>query len=82
MLLIESKDLSKDLGIRYRVGIGVSEVFDCIILIVLEEIGGVLIVKVGKLYRDIFRERMMNILCSNLKINIEIRSFFKGGIFK
>ncbi|HFL3776371.1 TPA: diadenylate cyclase CdaA [Clostridioides difficile] len=80
--LTESKDLSKDLGTRHRAGIGVSEVSDCITLIVSEETGGVSIAKTGKLYRDISRERMMNILRSNLKTNTETRSFFKGGIFK
>ncbi|CZR95342.1 MULTISPECIES: diadenylate cyclase CdaA [unclassified Clostridioides] len=80
--LTESKDLSKDLGTRHRAGIGVSEVSDCITLIVSEETGGVSIAKSGKLYRDISRERMMNILRSNLKTNTETRSFFKGGIFK
>ncbi len=80
--LTESKDLSKDLGTRHRAGIGVSEVSDCITLIVSEETGGVSIAKAGKLYRDISRERMMNILLSNLKTNTETRSFFKGGIFK
>lgn len=79
--LTESKDLSKDLGTRHRAGIGVSEVSDCITLIVSEETGGVSIAKAGKLYRDISRERMMNILRSNLKTNTETRSFFKGGIF-
>lgn len=80
--LTESKDLSKDLGTRHRAGIGVNEVSDCITLIVSEETGGVSIAKAGKLYRDISRERMMNILRSNLKTNTETRSFFKGGIFK
>lgn len=80
--LTESKDLSKNLGTRHRAGIGVSEVSDCITLIVSEETGGVSIAKAGKLYRDISRERMMNILRSNLKTNTETRSFFKGGIFK
>ncbi|HGM3917386.1 TPA: diadenylate cyclase CdaA [Clostridioides difficile] len=80
--LTESKDLSKDLGTRHRAGIGVSEVSDCITLIVSEETGGISIAKAGKLYRDISRERMMNILRSNLKTNTETRSFFKGGIFK
>ena len=80
--LTESKDLSKDLGTRHRARIGVSEVSDCITLIVSEETGGVSIAKAGKLYRDISRERMMNILRSNLKTNTETRSFFKGGIFK
>jgi diadenylate cyclase len=80
--LTESKDLSKDLGTRHRAAIGVSEVSDCISLIVSEETGDVSIAKAGKLYRNISKDRMINILRSNLKAKTDERSFFKGGIFK
>jgi diadenylate cyclase len=80
--LTETKDLSKDLGTRHRAGIGISEVSDCITLIVSEETGGVSIAKSGKLYRDISKERMTNILRSNLKVNTDEKSFFKGGLFR
>lgn len=80
--LTQSKDLSKDLGTRHRAGVGVSEVSDCITLIVSEETGDVSIAKAGKLYRNISKERMTNILRSNLKVDIEEKSFFKGGIFR
>lgn len=80
--LTESKDLSKDLGTRHRAAIGVSEVSDCISLIVSEETGDVSIAKSGKLYRNISKDRMTNILKSNLKSKTDERSFFKGGIFK
>lgn len=80
--LTQSKDLSKDLGTRHRAGIGVSEVSDCITLIVSEETGAVSISKSGKLYRNITKDRMTNILRSNLKTKTEERSFFKGGIFR
>lgn len=80
--LTESKDLSKDLGTRHRAGIGVSEASDCITLIVSEETGGVSIAKAGKLYRDVSKERMTNILRNNLRTNVEQKSFFKGGIFR
>lgn len=80
--LTQSKDLSKDLGTRHRAGIGVSEVSDCITLMVSEETGGVSIAKAGKLYRDISKDRMTNILRSNLKTNTVEKSFFKGGIFR
>lgn len=80
--LTESKDLSKDLGTRHRAGIGVSEASDCITLIVSEETGGVSIAKAGKLYRDVSKERMTNILLNNLRTNVEQKSFFKGGIFR
>ena len=80
--LTQSKDLSKDLGTRHRAAIGVSEVSDCISLIVSEETGDVSIAKSGKIYRGISKERMSNILRSNLKITAEEKSFFRGGIFK
>lgn len=80
--LTEAKDLSKDLGTRHRAAIGISEVSDCITLIVSEETGGVSIAKSGKLYRDISKERMTNILRSNLKVNTDEKSFFKGGLFR
>lgn len=80
--LTESKDLSKDLGTRHRAAIGVSEVSDCISLIVSEETGDVSIAKAGKLYRSISKDRMTNILKSNLKTKTDEKSFFKGGIFK
>ena len=81
--LTQSKDLSKDLGTRHRAAVGVSEVSDCISLIVSEETGEVSIAKSGKLYRDIAKERMANILKKNLnKTTSEDKSFFKGGIFK
>ena len=81
--LSQSKDLTKDLGTRHRAGVGISEVSDCITLIVSEETGEVSIAKSGKLYRDIAKERMENILKKNLnKTTVEDKSFFKGGIFK
>ena len=70
------------MGTRHRAGVGVSEVSDCITLIVSEETGEVSIAKSGKLYRNISKERMTNILQNNLKGNTEERSFLKGGIFK
>ena len=80
--LTEGKDLSKDLGTRHRAAIGVSEISDCISLIVSEETGDVSIAKSGKLYRNVSKERMTNILKNNLRIITEEKSFFKGGIFK
>ena len=80
--LTESKDLSKELGTRHRAAIGVSEVSDCISLIVSEETGDVSIAKSGKIYRGISKERMSNILRSNLKITAQEKSFFRGGIFR
>jgi diadenylate cyclase len=82
--LTESKDLSKDLGTRHRAAIGVSEISDCLSLIVSEETGAVSIAKSGKLYRNMTKERLTNILRSNLKSSNEDqeKGFLKGGIFR
>ncbi|WP_101773715.1 diadenylate cyclase CdaA [Peptostreptococcus faecalis] len=65
--LTQRKDLSQDLGTRHRAGIGVSEISDCLTLIVSEETGSVSITKSGKIYRNITRERLFNILKSFYK---------------
>lgn len=80
--LTQRKDLSKELGTRHRAGIGISEISDCISLIVSEETGNVSIAKSGKIYRNISKERLFNILKefeekrheSNLSI---LKDFFK-----
>ena len=59
--LTQRKDLSKELGTRHRAGIGVSEISDCLTLIVSEETGGVSIARMGKIYRNVSRERLFNI---------------------
>ena len=49
--LSDSVSLSKDLGTRHRAGMGISEVTDCIVIIVSEETGSISIAKEGKLIR-------------------------------
>lgn len=60
--LTQRKDLSKDLGTRHRAGIGVSEISDSLTLIVSEETGGVSIARLGKIYRDVSRDKLDAIL--------------------
>lgn len=69
--LTQRKDLSKDLGTRHRAGIGVSEISDSLILIVSEETGHVSIARAGKIYRDVGKERLANILKNFYKNNSE-----------
>lgn len=49
--LSDSTSLSKELGTRHRAGLGVSEVTDCIVIIVSEETGSISIAREGKLIR-------------------------------
>ena len=81
--LTQRKDLSKDLGTRHRAGIGISEISDSLILIVSEETGHVSIARAGKIYRDVSKERLANILKNFYKNNSEekglglVKDFFK-----
>ena len=49
--LSDSSSLSKDLGTRHRAGLGLSEVSDCVVIIVSEENGSISIARDGKLIR-------------------------------
>lgn len=49
--LSDSTSLSKELGTRHRAGLGVSEVTDCIVIIVSEETGSISIAREGRLIR-------------------------------
>ena len=69
--LTQRKDLSKDLGTRHRAGIGISEISDSLILIFSEETGHVSIARAGKIYRDVSKERLANILKNFYKNNSE-----------
>ena len=69
--LPQRKDLSKDFGTRHRAGIGISEISDSLILIVSEETGHVSIARSGKIYRDVSKERLANILKNFYKNNSE-----------
>ena len=73
--LTQRKDLSKDLGTRHRAGIGISEISDSLILIVSEETGHVSIARSGKIYRDVSKERLANILKNFYKNNSEEKGF-------
>ena len=49
----ENMSLSKELGTRHRAGIGISEVSDCLAIIVSEETGSVSLAQDGRLIRHI-----------------------------
>ena len=81
--LTENKNLNKELGTRHRAGIGISERSDCISLIVSEETGYISMAKSGKLYRNLSKEYLTEILIKSLKYDSKSKGLFKrGGIFK
>jgi len=75
--LTQRKDISKELGTRHRAAIGVSEMSDCLTLVVSEETGSVSITRSGKIYRDVTRERLTNILKNFYKTKSESPGLFK-----
>ncbi|MCK0473766.1 diadenylate cyclase CdaA [Halalkalibacter sp. APA_J-10(15)] len=60
--LSENPFISKELGTRHRAALGVSEVTDCITIIVSEETGSISLTKNGELHRDIDEPQLRELL--------------------
>ncbi|WP_054950949.1 diadenylate cyclase CdaA [Numidum massiliense] len=65
--LTENPFISKELGTRHRAGIGISEVSDCISVMVSEETGQVSIAMDGDIIRDLSEESLIAKLYSELR---------------
>ena len=55
-------DLFKDLGTRHRAAVGISEVSDCVAVVVSEETGIVSIAHEGNIYRNFTKSSMKSTL--------------------
>ena len=66
--LTENKDVSQHLGTRHRAGLGITEEYDCIVLIVSEERGAVSVAYEGKLLLDLSKENLIKKINKILKI--------------
>lgn len=77
--LTSSTNLSKDLGMRHRAGIGVSEQSDSVVIIVSEETGAISIAIEGMLKRNLDRETFEKILRKELVVE-ESESESKDGL--
>ena len=64
--LTKSNNLSKDLGMRHRAGIGLSEQSDAVIIIVSEETGSISVAIEGMLKRHLSASTLDKILRSEL----------------
>ena len=64
--LTSSKNLSKDLGMRHRAGIGLSEISDAVVLIVSEETGAISLVVEGMLKRHLSSNTLDKLLRAEL----------------
>ncbi|GER68609.1 cyclic di-AMP synthase CdaA [Weizmannia acidilactici] len=65
--LSESPFISKELGTRHRAAVGISEVTDCLTVVVSEETGGITVTKNGELHRDLSLEQLQEMLEVELK---------------
>ena len=88
--LTQSTNLSKDLGMRHRAGIGLSEQSDAIVIIVSEETGAISVAIDGTLKRHLDGPALDQILHSQLiadeetpswtaSVRAHLKSLFKGN---
>ena len=81
--LSENIQLSKELGTRHRAGIGISEITDCLTIIVSEETGKVSIAREGKLIRNIDGDYLRAKLIDTQKKAVDTKQrlkFWKGRL--
>lgn len=73
--LSDNMTLSKELGTRHRAGVGISEVADCIVIIVSEENGKVSVAMGGNLVRGVESEYLKNKLLNIYSSTKQPRKF-------
>ena len=69
ILPLTETEIGKELGTRHRAAVGVSEVYDCIAIVVSEETSKMSIARGGKLTKNINKENLQRILLSGAKTN-------------
>ncbi len=69
--LTQSQSISKELGTRHRAGLGMSEEYDALIIIVSEETGRISAAHEGQLERNLSEEALRNYLITQLGLNNE-----------
>ena len=72
--LTQSRNLSKDLGMRHRAGIGLSEESDAVVIIVSEETGAISLAVDGMLKRHLNAAALTQLLHSELIVDEESRT--------
>ncbi len=83
-VLVKSPD--RQMGLRHRAALGISEVSDAVALVVSEETGGITVVHAGRMIRRLDAERLENILRAFFtpsrppgKLTIFLSRFFPGA---
>ncbi|WDV46766.1 diadenylate cyclase CdaA [Clostridiaceae bacterium M8S5] len=73
--LSENMQINKELGTRHRAAIGISELSDCLVIIVSEETGGISVAESGRLMRYLDVKALKDIL-----MKTEEKSEIKQGL--
>ena len=69
--LTQSQSISKELGTRHRAGMGMSEEYDAVVIIVSEETGRISAAHEGQLERNLSEDALKNYLISELGLVTE-----------
>lgn len=77
--LSKNVNLSRDLGMRHRAGIGMSENSDAVVVIVSEETGSISVALGGMLKRHLMPETLGKLLCNELLPAAEEETDKPGG---
>ena len=75
--LSRNPNLSRELGMRHRAGIGISEATDALVVIISEESGGISVAENGMLKRHLTKETFEKILRNGLMTEEEETGNFK-----
>lgn len=76
--LSENPFISKELGTRHRAALGLSELTDCLAVVVSEETGKIAVSKNGEMHRDLSAEELENLLSKELGEEPLMTSSFLG----
>lgn len=84
--LSQNPNIDKDFGTRHRASVGVTEVTDAVCIAISEETGKVSVAISGKLYNNLNKDKLIEILSSNIvnenqEVNIRfkfIKEFFRN----
>ena len=80
--LSDNPYISLSLGTRHRAAIGISEVSDCLALVVSEETGLISMAQDGKLVRHLDEKQLRELLSAQLSFSGGKESFWKKGVFR
>lgn len=80
--LTANVNLSKELGTRHRAAIGITEISDCVVVVVSEETGKISVTMEGKIRRGFDKDTLCNFLRNTLLTTETPKKHFWQNLFK